>query len=146
MHRLIYTSMAQSLLKEDMLEGILNSARKNNSAAGISGLLIYHDGCFFQVLEGDEKQVQQTYQRIKRDHRHSGCIVLADEAVPSRLFGSWKMAYQPFREMGMYERRQFIDLKALAGDVSAGALKDHPKTQAILMAFLSSFRDIEIAA
>ena len=147
MHRLIYTSTASVLPGPGMLESILLAARRNNTRSEVTGLLIYHEGCYLQILEGSEPAVHATLSRIKRDRRHTGLIVLSDSAVPDRLFGSWRMASLISDELSPLQKRQLVDLRLLAKAVSTGdSLKDQPATRAVLLAFLSSFRDLEIVA
>jgi hypothetical protein len=53
-YRLIYASSAQRPLEAPELENIANVARSNNARQGISGMLLYKDGHFIQLLEGAE--------------------------------------------------------------------------------------------
>jgi hypothetical protein len=72
---------------------ILESARRNNALCGITGALIFNAGIFAQVLEGDRRDVELTFERIQRDTRHGDVQVLAFEEVPNRGFPSWSMAF-----------------------------------------------------
>lgn len=147
MRRLVYISTAKNLLDPAELEKLLLNARHNNLRDDITGMLIYHDGCFFQVLEGPEEAVRACYGRICHDRRHGGSIVLMDDAASSRLFGSWRMACCTFEGLTALQKRQFIDLKMFADAVSkGGALDDAPKMKVILLAFFSAFRDLDVQA
>ncbi|MEL7480581.1 MAG: BLUF domain-containing protein [Pseudomonadota bacterium] len=145
MHRLIYTSSARTLLNDGTLRQILDAAHRNNERDGISGLLIYHEGCFLQLIEGERQAVETCFRRIKQDPRHTGCIVLSEEPVSSRMFGDWRMTFQTHRDLTGLQKKQFVDLRAVADSLSNGDLRQHPKTQAILLAFLSTFRDLDVA-
>ena len=146
MHRLIYTSRATRLLKEDELFRLLNTARSKNSADHITGLLIYHEGCFLQVLEGDKEAVDRCYQRICKDGRHTDYIELANEAVLDRMFPAWWMAYRKFDTLGRFQQKQFVELGDLAKIAGKMPMVDNLKANAILLAFLASFRDLELAS
>lgn len=145
MHRLIYTSTATRLLEKPELFKLLNTARNSNSAHGITGLLIYHEGCFLQVLEGEKETLENCYKTIRKDGRHTNFIELANEATSARLFSAWWMAYRDFGELGEYQRKQLLDLRDLAAKANAGPMVDNLKVNAILLAFLSTFRDLEMA-
>ena len=145
MHRLIYTSTATRLLEEDELFGLLNSARSKNAADHITGILIYHEGCFLQVLEGEREAVERCYKRICKDGRHSDYIELANEAAISRMFSAWWMAYRQLGELGRHQQKQFVELRDLAKTARQMPMVDNLKAHAILLAFLSSFRDLEMA-
>ncbi len=146
MHRLIYTSTATRLLPKDELHKLMNSARRYNADARITGLLLYHDGCFLQVLEGEKDAVEACYKRICKDGRHTDYIQLANEATTHRLFSAWWMAFREFSELGAYQRKQFVELRDLATKADAAPMVDNLKVNAILLAFLASFRDLELTA
>lgn len=144
MHRLIYTSTASRLLGQSELHKLLNSARKKNAEESITGLLIYHEGCFLQVLEGDKDVIERCYKKICRDGRHTDCIELANEATTGRMFSAWWMAYRQFGELGNYQQKQFVELQDLAATAQQVPMRDNLKVNAILLAFLSTFRDLEM--
>jgi len=75
------------------IQGILKHARDANSAVGITGALMFNNGCFAQVLEGPQEPLEETFERIQCDMRHDGVVVLSYEEVNCRGFDSWSMAY-----------------------------------------------------
>ena len=94
MHSLVYVSSATELFDRAELDEILAESRRNNEAAGVTGMLLYKDGNLMQVLEGDEPAVRDTYDRIARDQRHRGLMVLLEEEVTERDFDEWTMAFR----------------------------------------------------
>jgi Sensors of blue-light using FAD len=80
-------------MQTDDLHELLEHARRSNAAKGITGALIYADGTFLQILEGDKGLLQDLMARIRRDVRHESVVVLRESEVPTAIFGSWKMAY-----------------------------------------------------
>jgi hypothetical protein len=94
MFYLAYVSAATRRFDQQELETLLATCRRNNAALGISGALVYADGSFMQVLEGDEDTVRALYARIERDPRHHDLIVLDEGAEPVREFGDWSMAFR----------------------------------------------------
>jgi hypothetical protein len=95
MIRLLYISTTRVPHSRIQLDAILAASRRNNAAAGITGLLIAGGNRFLQVLEGPEARVQETYDRIRIDTRHIAPVILKREAVEKRLFGRWAMGFQP---------------------------------------------------
>jgi len=93
MHHIIYMSRAATELKPTDLAALLVQSRRNNEQAGITGALVYGDGQFMQVLEGDEAAVMDCYQRIAQDPRHDAVFKLADKAIEERYFVNWSMAF-----------------------------------------------------
>ncbi|NVO05762.1 MAG: BLUF domain-containing protein [Rhodoferax sp.] len=82
---------------ESQLGAILDSAQRHNSRDDITGMLLYAEGNFLQVLEGAPERVHATFERIRRDRRHRNIVTLLDEAVPQRHFANWSMGYKQLR-------------------------------------------------
>lgn len=80
------------------LEAILAAARRNNRANDITGLLMFNGKRFLQVLEGPAGGIDATFNRIRRDARHRGQVLLARKAVARREFGDWSMAYKSSKQ------------------------------------------------
>ena len=93
LHRLAYVSSSSTPLALDMLSDILEVSRQNNKRDGISGVLMYHDRTFFQILEGERLVVEDCYGRIARDFRHTDLEIVIDEAIDERSFAKWAMRY-----------------------------------------------------
>jgi len=72
---------------------ILAASRRNNARNGVSGALIFSDGCFAQVLEGPRDEVEQVFETVQCDPRHSDVTVLHLHAIERRSFGDWSMAF-----------------------------------------------------
>lgn len=144
MHRLIYTSTAKKLMTERDLQLLLRSARDKNAINEITGLLVYHDGCFLQVLEGEKEALQTCYKRISRDLRHQDCIVMFNDPVVSRMFTQWWMSYRPLEDLNRHQKKQFIGLQALAVRARKSDLIEDKKANALLLAFMSGFRDLDM--
>lgn len=51
MYPLIYVSTAVEQMTSDQLRELLSVSRRNNIGDGVTGMLFYHEGSFFQVLE-----------------------------------------------------------------------------------------------
>lgn len=93
MHHLIYLSWATTPFSAHQLQDLLHQARSRNTQLGITGILLYGNGCFMQVLEGEQAIVHQLYEHIKLDARHRDVTAYADKAIPQRAFGEWAMAF-----------------------------------------------------
>ncbi len=76
------------------LVSLLKCCRRNNTAAGVTGMLLYKAGNFMQVLEGEEEAVRRLHDKILRDPRHRGIITLTEHMVPERQFGEWSMGFR----------------------------------------------------
>ncbi len=110
MYQLVYVSTATTRFDSEQLASLLEVARRNNSAAGVSGMLLHHEGNFFQVLEGHEDAVQGVFRRVEQDPRHEAVTVIHEEEVDERAFGDWSMAWCEVRDRALRELPGFSDL------------------------------------
>ena len=94
--QLTYHSIANSELNQSDLDAIMDSSIKNNNINGITGCLMYNNGFFLQILEGDEEKVRSLFETIRLDERNEQATVLSTDHTPSRLFKDWAMAYYQF--------------------------------------------------
>ena len=92
-YRIIYSSVSSTPMQLDDLEDLLEQAQGNNSSQGITGALVYVDGFFLQVLEGEKESLQKLMQAICKDFRHETVTVLQEEEIAAAAFSAWDMAY-----------------------------------------------------
>ena len=98
MMQMAYMSFATRQFKMDVdnnVNAILEEARAHNSEAGITGLLVYRNGVFVQLLEGEKEVVQRVLGKILLDHsRHENLRVLLKQELIERVFPDWSMFYK----------------------------------------------------
>jgi hypothetical protein len=92
-YQIIYSSESATPMQMDDLEELLEHARSCNAEKGITGALIYVDGVFLQILEGEMETVQELMGKISKDFRHETVTVLKEGAIASAAFSDWEMAY-----------------------------------------------------
>jgi len=92
-YQIIYSSQASAAMSVEDLEKILLDARSGNEARGVTGVLVYVDGVFLQILEGTQDTLMDLMRNITRDSRHSSVKVIHEAAVDRPMFGSWRMAF-----------------------------------------------------
>ncbi|MBA4285838.1 MAG: hypothetical protein C0434_09945 [Xanthomonadaceae bacterium] len=88
---LVYHSRARWPMSEDQLDELQRAAAARNRAEGLTGLMIYDEGRFFQWLEGPEASLEKVWLSIQRDPRHGAIDVLGRSPAPIRCFGDWDM-------------------------------------------------------
>lgn len=94
MRQLVYISTSRAtVIDDDLLQSILNTSRRHNRIAGITGLLLAGGRRFLQALEGPDAAVEATYARIKADPRHFAFVELENKPIDAAEFGTWAMAY-----------------------------------------------------
>ena len=92
-HQIMYSSEAAEPMTVTGLEQILTDARAGNELRNVTGALVYVDGVFFQILEGEEDVVRNLMTSIASDSRHHSVKVVYEAEVDARAFESWRMAY-----------------------------------------------------
>jgi hypothetical protein len=90
---LIYSSTAKYPMSDDELAALLTHARAKNQQLDLTGILLYRDGSFLQVLEGEAATVERLYETIKRDSRHEAVHLLLKRPIRARTFGDWRMGF-----------------------------------------------------
>lgn len=113
MLQLIYVSTATRAMTEDDLEDILRAARSRNKEMDVTGLLLYRDGAFIQVLEGEDDAVQEIYDLIESDERHRGVTLLSTTSIEEREFPNWQMG---FRHLGDEDLRDLDGFSSFMDD------------------------------
>jgi hypothetical protein len=73
------------------LEQLLEVCRRNNGNAGVSGMLLFQDPWFFQILEGEPVALEALYDKIALDKRHKRIMKIIQEPIEARDFGEWTM-------------------------------------------------------
>lgn len=91
--QLVYASAAAVPFEDDELQQLLSVARRNNEAFDVSGVLLFKDQTFLQVLEGKRDAVHELYTKIERDPRHNNVLLLAKSEIEERNFADWKMGF-----------------------------------------------------
>ena len=94
MRQLVYISRAVKPFSTDELLELLKQARSRNAYLGITGMLLYKDQSFLQLLEGPESAVEEVYRSIQDDDRHIKMRCLMDSKVEQRAFNRWSMGFQ----------------------------------------------------
>lgn len=112
---LMYSSHAAAGVDQSTLDQILEFARANNARLGITGILLFRQGRFFQYLEGAENDVRALYDDICKDSRHDRLRVLMQKPVDERKFSEWSMGHEPLRQSHQAPppgfRSTFVDLE-----------------------------------
>ncbi|MCB1122372.1 MAG: BLUF domain-containing protein [Verrucomicrobiae bacterium] len=94
MKRIVWISEASKEFSDDELLEILSSSRINNRKRHITGLLLYDQKSFLQIMEGGEDEVDFTFKhRIETSRRHRNVIPLVQTPLEERIFENWAMGF-----------------------------------------------------
>lgn len=88
----VYCSRAAEGVDEAEVGRIVEAAQQRNLVLGITGVLVFGNGVFFQLIEGPPAQIQKLVAKLHDDPRHSDVVVLdRSEETRERLYPDWEM-------------------------------------------------------
>jgi hypothetical protein len=134
--QLIYVSSATKPFTSGELRALLKVARPRNERQGISGILLYKNGSFLQVIEGDSPAVDELFGKIKKDPRHEGVVLLSRREIKEHNFPAWSMGFLAVDEIGSRALPGFNDFFHV-GD----SFLDLKGDTALVHRILDGFRD-----
>jgi len=137
--RVAYMSSAIAGLSEASIGDILDTAHRNNARTNVTGLLMFHAGNFFQVLEGPADAVETCYAHIADDDRHSNLIRLFTRTDTCRLFPEWSMGYATPHSLDPRHKPVLISLSDLAKDGAGLEGLKNPEVTILAKQFLKGF-------
>lgn len=92
LYNVVYCSRATAEVDTAAVQRIIETSRRHNPERGITGLLVFGSGIFFQWLEGPRESVLALMDLLKTDVRHHTVVLLASgEEARERLFPDWDM-------------------------------------------------------
>ena len=106
---LIYVSSATRSFSRADIKDILQHSRQANAEKDITGLLLFKDGNFMQVLEGDAATVDELQEKITQDPRHHDIITLLRKPIAQRSFADWKMGFKDLNDLTSAEKAGHSD-------------------------------------
>jgi hypothetical protein len=129
-YHVLYRSRTRQAPTEADLQTLLEQSRTYNAQQQITGLLLYSDGQFVQLVEGPEAVVRSLYARIRADARHTQVVTVSDGPAPQRWFADWHMAFGNVEALELHQT-----LGALATQARPQVPIEDPHLQTLLHAF-----------
>jgi hypothetical protein len=113
LYNVVYCSRATTGVDDAEVQRIIATARRCNPEHGITGMLVFGSGIFFQWLEGPRDNVTALMSLLRTDRRHENIIELSEvEEVRERLFPDWDMELVT----GDHIREVLLDAQGTASD------------------------------
>ncbi|EED31948.1 Sensors of blue-light using FAD family [gamma proteobacterium NOR5-3] len=88
----VYCSRASEGVGDEEVDRLIEFSQRRNADRGITGMLVFGSGVFFQWVEGPPTEVQNLVATLHGDSRHHD-IVQLDRSVDKRerLYPGWEM-------------------------------------------------------
>ena len=90
---LSYLSEAVSDMSFLGLMRLLESARAFNQSNGITGILLYDNQQFGQIIEGERANIMKVWKRIQEDKRHHRIELLEIREISERSYPEWLLRF-----------------------------------------------------
>ena len=90
---LSYLSEAVSDMSFLGLMRLLESARVFNQKNGITGILLYDNQQFSQIIEGERASIMKAWKRIQDDKRHHRIELIEIREIEARKFPEWLLRF-----------------------------------------------------
>jgi ribosomal protein S4E len=119
-------------MTKDDLQTILMESMRHNSDNNITGILLYDQGSFCQVLEGSKKEVLSIFKKIKKDKRHFNVVTISEKEIEYREFSAWSMR---FVNLDLYDRQMINGYQNISGNNMNWAEINSSLAKSILMQF-----------
>ena len=108
MYYIIYVSQATHPFSTEELKELARLCYENNIKRDVTGMLVYLENKFLQVLEGPKKEILSLFSSISQDPRHKKVSVLIEGEINQRNFSNWSMGFkavdkQLFQELTGFE-------------------------------------------
>ncbi len=94
MIQISYISSATEPWSTQELLRLLQQCRENNAGNGVTGMLLYGNETFLQVLEGEEKVINDLVDKIRTDPRHTNVQILHRRTIQRRQYSDWSMGFK----------------------------------------------------
>lgn len=102
----VYCSRAAEGVGDTEVGRIVEAAQRRNLARGITGVLVFGNGVFFQLIEGPAAEIQKLIATLHCDPRHYDVVSLDwSKERRERLYPNWEM-----------ERVKADDIRAVLND------------------------------
>jgi len=120
MLQMLYVSGASAPMSDAEIQNILTTSRRNNLRDGVTGMLLWADGVFIQILEGEPETVRRLYQHIQTDDRHRNLMLVLEQAADKRLFTQWSMGFKQLDAESASDKKLFQISRSALADRIAG--------------------------
>ena len=142
MYFLVYASTATKLFSPGELLALLEGSRERNHKRGVTGMLLYKDGSFMQVIEGEKPVVEALFKKLSRDSRHHGILTLLKGHETERMFPDHSMGFRDLNSPEVHATpgySEFLNTPLTSQEFSAQP--DGPtRAQKLLLVFKKNIR------
>ncbi|MEX2395621.1 MAG: BLUF domain-containing protein, partial [Balneolales bacterium] len=120
MIRLTYISHKKDFVTDGDVKKLISDAAASNKKKDITGLLIISGKIFYQILEGEEKQVLDLFnKKLSHDKRYANIVLIKQGLISKREYSGWSM-----REVNLNDAITPSPIKNMLEELSTKVMED----------------------
>lgn len=135
--QLVYISDATQPFDSPALNQLVTLASAANADQSITGVLIYGNNTFLQLLEGEQLVVYRLFEKIKLDPRHSRVRMLACYPIRDRSFEAWNMRLLNLSHRPALKRSNLLEIAKRQATMRQGDIQDY---RTLIQEFVEEFQ------
>ncbi len=113
-----YVSTVNPEVSKIDIANLMDYVKVNNRLLNITGILIYSEGNFLQVLEGTKRDILALFEKIKKDPRHYNIITMLDKEIDDNSFSDYHSSFTVISDHnGPIELQKFLEKERTSNPV-----------------------------
>ncbi len=104
-YAITYVSTASENLRSKDIDHLLDHCKTKNNSENITGILLYSDGNFFQIIEGEKDKIDHLFHKIEEDARHRGIIKIFERRIKNAAYDGYETDF--ITGQHRYEQEKF---------------------------------------
>jgi len=101
MYELFISTFARRAMSASEIKSVVLKLSARNISCGLTGILIYNEGEFYQILEGEKEAILKIKDEIKDDKLHGAVHVIWEGDIAERGYRNWGLAPSMMQLIGL---------------------------------------------
>lgn len=89
-YAIVYVSTATPDLEESEIKNVLRNSKSWNNEHDITGLLLFSEGNFFQIIEGEKSLIHELFENIQSDKRHRNIMQIFGKDIHKEAYDGYE--------------------------------------------------------
>lgn len=119
-----YVSTASPHIEEEDVDRILNYTENWNIDHDITGILLFSEGNFFQVIEGESSIINELFTNISKDIRHHSLIKIFNREIKNISFTGYEASFLSKRAKNLDQDISYLDYIKYLDPASQNTVKN----------------------
>jgi len=109
-HTISYVSTIHQFLTDSDITELFDFVKTTNNSLNIKGILLFSDGNFFQILEGEKSVIVELFKKVQKDSRHYDLIKIFDHKMIEPSFVNYNANFTTiYKKSNPLELQKFLE-------------------------------------